>query len=756
MNRVKAFPALLLAAGLATLGRPTFAQRASDDADRPEVRELRLEGVRAVDKQDLEESIATSASKCRGLFQRAFCLVSHASRWWDKAFLDRTEMRRDVLRIRVFYWLRGFREAQVDTSITRVADGAVRVTFRVSEGEPTRVRALRVTRPESVLDDDAVAKTMQLAAGQPFSLIALDSSVVLLRGSLHERGYADARLDTASVVDDSARLADVTITIDPRWQARVGEIRVTGNQDVSTRTILTSLSFKSGEIYRRSELTRSQRRLWETGMFRRAAITLPTRGDSVKVVDVSVSEAPLNLARTSGGFNTIDYLQVDGRYTRYNFFGGARRLDLRGAAGNLLASSLNGRGIFRQMPIAGIDGGEAFLHPTWQAGADFLQPWFLSPHNSVSLGLFSHRQSAPSVFIDRGFGGNATVTREVSFRLPVSLNYRFEVTKVEAGDVYYCINFGVCDPSTISALRGNQRLSPIALTATANRSNDVLEPTSGYLAEAAIEHASAFTISNFRYNRVLAEASVYRPVRRTWTLAAHARVGWVRSLASTSAAVGVDVDPATGLTATRVLHPRTRFYAGGSRSVRGVGENELGPRVLTLPPSKLTFCSADSSRGPTAVELESCDLAAAQARDAIKDRDFTTRPLGGNTVLEGSVELRVPLFEKLSGAVFLDGAIVGQGSLREAAQGAGVLTPGFGIRYRSPVGPIRVDFGFNPSLAEDLPVITQADDAGSRRIVVVRNNGQASTWRYDPTRARGGIFGVLDRFTLHLSIGQAY
>jgi hypothetical protein len=185
-----------------------------------------------------------------------------------------------------------------------------------------------------------------------------------------------------------------------------------------------------------------------------------------------------------------------------------------------------------------------------------------------------------------------------------------------------------------------------------------------------------------------------------------------------------------------------------------VGENELGPRVLTIPPSKLAFCGAGLA--PTVAELESCDLSTPQAAAALRDRDFTTRPLGGNTVLEGSVELRIPLGEKIGGAVFVDGAIVGQGSLREATRGAGALTPGVGFRYRSPVGPIRIDLGFNPSIAADLPVITQADSGGVRRIVVLRNNGKASTWHYDPTRTHGGVLGMLDRFTIHLSIGEAY
>ena len=66
-------------------------------------------------------------------------------------------------------------------------------------------------------------------------------------------------------------------------------------------------------------------------------------GDSaVRHIDVEVAEAPLRLARVGGGFNTFDFIQVDGRYTQHNFFGGARRLDVSATVGNLFANQLNG------------------------------------------------------------------------------------------------------------------------------------------------------------------------------------------------------------------------------------------------------------------------------------------------------------------------------------------------------------------------------------------------------------------------------
>jgi outer membrane protein assembly factor BamA len=703
---------------------------------------------------------------------------------WEKRYLDRTELRRDVLRIRVFYWLRGFRDAQVDTVVAKRSSDEVAITFKIAEGRPTLTRNIRVTQTDSVLSDAQVRRLVELEAGKPFNLVALDSTVLNMRNVLQDRGYAEARVDTSTAVDTASHSADATITITPRKLTYVGEITINGNKDVSDRTIRNSLSFQTGDLFKRNLLNDSQRRLYESGLFQRASITARRSSDSVatrvdprtrdslremlsdrardslraaflarpadtlRTIDVTVSEAPQRITRVSGGFNTFDFIQVDGRFTHNNFYGGARQLNVVATLGNLFANTLNGSQIGGVLGFQDVTGdiGDAspFLRPTYQGSIDFTQPWLGSPKNSAGVGVFVYRRQAPAVFVERGEGANVSFTREVAPRVPVSLAYRFELTGIEAGDLYFCVNYGVCDPQTVAALRARQRLSPLALTANFNRQNDPLEPTRGYLAQLRLEHASAFTGSTFRYNSVYVEGSAYRPIGTRSVLAAHTRVGFVRALSSTKLATGSGVDVSGD-----ILHPRTRLYAGGARSVRGVGENQLGPRVLTLPPSKLE----DICPELTGEAIANCDLTRATDEGGrLADRDFTPRPLGGRALIEGSVEYRFPVWGNLYGATFIDGALLGQGSLESATKGAGAVTPGVGIRYRSAVGPIRIDLGLNPTLPEDLPVITQVTGAdGQLRILQLNDK-----WRYNPTKGAAGITGVLRRLTLHLSIGEAY
>jgi hypothetical protein len=103
--------------------------------------------------------------------------------------------------------------------------------------------------------------------------------------------------------------------------------------------------------------------------------------------------------------------------------------------------------------------------------------------------------------------------------------------------------------------------------------------------------------------------------------------------------------------------------------------------------------------------------------------------------------------------VFLDGAYVGEGSATEILNGTGAITPGFGFRYQSPVGPIRVDLGIRPTLKEKLDVITETvGPDGTGRIVRLEESKD-----YDPLEGSGGLLSkVLRRLSLHLSIGQAF
>jgi hypothetical protein len=99
------------------------------------------------------------------------------------------------------------------------------------------------------------------------------------------------------------------------------------------------------------------------------------------------------------------------------------------------------------------------------------------------------------------------------------------------------------------------------------------------------------------------------------------------------------------------------------------------------------------------------------------------------------------------GAGFVDAGLVQQKTNPALPHRRAAITPGFGVRYHSPVGPIRADIGLNPGSTESLPVVTENTVNGQTTLVTLQEHRT-----YSPTK--GG--GFLNRIVLHLSIGEAF
>jgi outer membrane protein assembly complex protein YaeT len=186
----------------------------------------------------------------------------------------------------------------------------------------------------------------------------------------------------------------------------------------------------------------------------------------------------------------------------------------------------------------------------------------------------------------------------------------------------------------IGAVDRTGRVSGPGLGLTWTNVDSVLDPNRGEILSMAFDHSGQPWGGDYRFYRITGEARKYWSIGWQTTLATRLKLGFADPLGS-----------------VQNLPLSDRFYAGGEKSVRGFGRRRLGP-----------LSAADD-------------------------------PIGGLSLLEGSMELRRPIWQQLIGAVFVD---FGQVSARRFHVPVRDLkfSSGIALGYQTPVGPVRVDIGF--------------------------------------------------------------
>jgi outer membrane protein insertion porin family len=716
-------------------------------AQRPEVAELRFEGARSFSTMELRAAIITEATRCPNLLYLAVCWAGIGL---EPAYLDPAALDADVLRLRVYYHERGFRNAIIRADTAHVGRG-VRVTFRIEEGRPLRVGELTLL----AVPEDVPMRPLPLRVGDTFDIVAYEAGRDTLQARLRNSGYARAQVLIGYEIGGAdPHTARVWYEVVPGEVVRFGEVRVVGTAATSPELVRRMLTFREGERYNRSALLESQRNLYRLQLFRHAEVQADVESDAGGDVPVlvQVAEGHLRRVRLGAGLNNMECANLDGRWVNRNFAGEGRRFEVRSQVGNLLVDQC------QQVPVLMTDY-TPYRELTGLMSVDFTQPWFFGVRNSIGVGLFAERRSVPEVFVRTAVGGHLTVGRSLGGSTGLALSYRPEWTRLGAqGDLFFCVSFVACAIEDMRVLREPHWLSPVALTLSADRSNDPFTPSSGFIARLDLEHAGGYTGSDFAYTRLIGEGSRYVGERDGVVLATRLRGGMAWPHGGPEGAVAVR------------LNPQKRFFAGGANSVRGFDQYRLGPVVLGIDAVPWLVESEEGAGcGVAAINDGRCDAG------ALADNRFYMRPVGGEVLLEGNLELRFPLPAgrgKLRGAAFVDAGQV-WATAADVALGEIMATPGVGIRYYSPVGPIRIDAGFNTQGRRTLNVLTTRVEeclytgSGDCRKIdgpprqTLRNTDDVVALDRPVTygRALSDIDSASDlfrRFRLHFSIGQAF
>src|SRR5207247_470232 len=264
------------------------------------VRGLSFEGNHAIDDHTLSTAIGTSNSSW---FARAFPI--RLLGLGEKRVFNELEFRRDVVRLLLLYRQSGYMNAVVDTLVRREGRD-VYLKFRIYEGDPVRLAALEVRGLDSILDVRRWKRDLPLQVGDPFDRALFQASADTIVSRLKNLGYPYADILRSYDVDAAALRAVATLEADPGPRMRVGQVLITGADQVDTGTVRRMLSVRPGDWFRQDQLYVTQRDLYGLGMFRSVNVlladTTPPPGDSTVRVLVRVSEVRTE-RRQAGGAN---------------------------------------------------------------------------------------------------------------------------------------------------------------------------------------------------------------------------------------------------------------------------------------------------------------------------------------------------------------------------------------------------------------------------------------------------------------------
>jgi len=713
---------------VALLAAPSVLSAQNQERERSErvVRRLKFVGNHALDDYTLSSAIATTNSSTFA--------TNPLVRWLglgEKRYLDELEFRRDVVRLLLLYRQSGYMTAVVDTNVIRTTRDAY-ITFRIYEGDPVRVARLDVQGVAGILDTAQLRRTLPLQVGDAFNRFLLQASADTIASRLRNSGYPYAEVLRNFDSEAGVLRAEVTLEAIPGAPMRVGEVMIQGLKDVDTGTVRRLLTVHPGDRYRQDALYQSQRDLYSMGVFRYANVILvdsspPAHSgaagdaangasDSTVRVLVQVQEGPQHRLRFGLGYGSVDCLRAQTGWTANDFLGGGRTLDVSARLSKIGGGSPPPTTGFSQLckPF--------FSDTLWSVdtlnytlGATLRQPAFISRAHSASVGVFAERRSEAAIYTRIAVGANADVTINARRQVPVTIGYGYSVGRTDAEPAVYCSVFRLCDSASQVFLRDRRAFGAITITTVRDRVNNPLDPSEGSLVTATFLYASRLvgSDSSYEFNRAEFEVSHYYPIGRRAVFAWRVRGGTILPQKITLSGQRVGYVP-----------PDQRFYGGGPNSVRGYGRNGLGPRVYISD-----SLSIDNS-GPT------------------PDTTFyhvTTAPTGGNSAFVLNAELRFPspiFAQRMRLGLFVDvGQVWERGDELVAIQGVRV-TPGAGVRFTTPLGPVRVDVAYNGYPAESGPLLLQTADS----IVQKRSD-------YAPSSAGKSFW---QRLVLQLAVGQAF
>lgn len=513
--------------------------------------------------------------------------------------------------------------------------------------------------------------------------------------------------------------ADIELALSPGPASHYGSITLEGLSEVPEDIVRSTVQLREGDVYRQSDLREAETALINLGVFSSARIERSDADPATGRVSLVIllREASLRTVRIGIGA-AIDPVRFHSAlrlgWEDLNFLGRLRRLQVDERPGVVFYPT---RTTDYSMPTR--------VLPENRLIVEFRKPAFLEGRTTAILSaayniyplLFPLPQgkdpSTERILGYHEFRGTAAIERaffNLSLLLTPSLTLQTNVPVA-----YQRASDGTAIPEGIHTLN---ILYP-ELASTLDLRDNRMEPRRGILLQnsfqVAIPNKSPALVGDIR---IRPELRTYVPVSKRSVLAARLGFGFLLPI---NYGDSLQADPeglAAHPTQEQVVSDQQKllfraFYSGGPNSNRGYGFSEVGPHG---PLGLLTAGNVDC-------------LATPNAPDCI-------RPLGGLTLWEASMEVRFPIAGALRGVTFIDASDVTRrrASVRLTAPH---LSPGIGLRYDTPIGPLRLDLGYR---------ILSRSSSKSSAPGEIRDEAELNGWfgsRYLP-------------LALHIALGEAF
>ncbi len=568
------------------------------------VRSISFQGNKAFSKGELTLQMITRERP--NMLKRFFAGDKEASRF------SRNILETDSTRILTFYRTEGFLDAEITGIALNVRDdddaldGTVDIIINLREHEPIIIGQVNY-HLELFADKDerkvsrifeTIKPRLLLKSGNRYRDATLQNDRQLIARTFTDAGFPFIKVQPIPALDRAQRRVDFTIHIKPGPECFFGEIRITGNEKIPAQVIRRQLALQENTLYSNRAVKNSQIRIYQLGAFQFVSIKVLTNEitDFRIPIQVVVKEAPRLTTKFAVGWGLEDQFRGYVDMTRIGLLGGARRLNL------FLKHS--------------------YLEPL-TANIRWTEPAFLFKRTSLTLNPF-YRDEREDAYRVRRLGGTLSLLQSFARYSSSYLNYAFEQSR----------SIGSAAAQDELTLYNK---SSLTYGMTRDSSGPIFSPSHGMYTSATAT-VTGLGFNSVSYLRFVLEGRRYHELSPGTVFAYRLKLGVIHPFRS-----------------NQFIPREERFYAGGSRSVRGWKRLDLGPK------------------------------------------DAEGIPTGGTNYLEGSFELRFPLWRELSAATFLDFGNVWNGAydalFRKDEPVTIHFTGGFGLRVKTPVGPIRFDLG---------------------------------------------------------------